>query len=383
MVTAYRIVLAHHGRDKFSRRLTDVVSKAAKSVLGTTQVMDFSTDLVEAPIPQVVAYLGDDEGVKDKKLSELFENAIKQNVSILPIVEQQYADGITDFLPKSISHINAAIWRGNGGGVAATLLEMLGLGETERKLFISYKRNETSELAEQLHTALVQRRFEVFLDRFAVEPGVDFQRRLDEELGDKAFVLVLESHGLRDSPWVRHEISFAHARRIEMLALTLPGTGAKRQVPTIDNAFRRELQDNDLSDEGVLVQTKLENVMEEVELAHARALRRRREQILGSVTEKLILDGCSCGPTSDWCVRAVNKKGRTGLFWVTPRRPEPRDFHALSVECERFTSRGGNVGVGGAVVHEAGRLGDEHQELLNWLSSVSGRTLATSATCSV
>ena len=385
MATAYRIVLAHEDHDEFAQRVTNAVTSAAKLVLGTTQGLEFSTELGEASIPQVVAYPAGEGGTKDNELSDLIEEATRQNVSILPIIDGEVTEDLTNYLPASIARINAAVWSGSGGDVAETLLRMLGLVEMERKLFITYRRNETSELAEQLHTALVQRRFDVFLDRFSVAPGVDFQRRLDEELGDKAFVLVLESGELRDSPWVRHEIAFAHARRIEMLALTLPSTGDDRLVPTIDDAFRRRLGYKDLLDEGTLIPEKLKEILEEIELSHARALRRRREQILGSVTEKLRKEGCRCNPTSDWCVFAVARTGSTGLFWVTPRRPEPRDFHAVSVECERLAQRGGgnDLVLQGAVVHEAGRLGDEHQELLMWLSRVSGRRLATSATCSV
>ena len=111
----------------------------------------------------------------------------------------------------------------------------------------------------------MQRRFDVFLDRFAVEPGVDFQRRLDEDLGDKAFVLLLESPELRQSRWVRHEILYAHSRRIEILALTLPGTASSELVPTIDDAFRLRLDPSDLSDDGTLSLDGLALVLDKIE----------------------------------------------------------------------------------------------------------------------
>ena len=50
--------------------------------------------------------------------------------------------------------------------------------------FVSY--------ADQLFDALTHARFDVFFDRFRVDPGVDFQRRLTEELAHKSMVLLLE-----------------------------------------------------------------------------------------------------------------------------------------------------------------------------------------------
>ena len=78
---------------------------------------------------------------------------------------------------------------------------MLGLVEQERKVFLSYRQIESTQLAVQLHTELVRCRFDVFLDRFTLPPGADFQARLDEDLGDKAFVVLLESSHLRSSRW--------------------------------------------------------------------------------------------------------------------------------------------------------------------------------------
>ena len=383
MAAAYRIVLVHQSLNGFAQGVEEAVINAAKNILGISNLMEFSTSLSDSRIPQVVAYLANTEGKEDAFVNRIIQAALDRDVSILPIVPKNRADDIDERLPECIAHLNAALWNGHGVDVATSLLEMLGLVETERKVFISYRQSETSELAVQLHTELAQRRFDVFLDRFSVEPGVDFQRRLDEDLGDKAFVLLLESSGLRDSQWVRHEIAYAHARRIEILALTLTDTDQGRLVPSIDDAFRLPFGKGDISSDGTLSAIALEKTLDAIELAHARALRRRREQILGSVTEKLRIEGCTCSPTDDWCVFASKPNGESGLFWVTPRRPEPKDFHSLSQQHERMKQNWGFKSLQASVVHESGRLAEDHQELLDWLSRISGRGLATVGTCSV
>ena len=383
MATAYRIVLVHKGNDRFAREVKDAVQNAIRGLSGVSKLLEFSTGLSNVRIPQVVAYLASAEAREDEVVTEIISAALDRDVSILPIVHENHVRDIGRQLPECIAHLNAALWSGRGSNVATSLLEMLGLVETERKVFISYRRSQTSELALQLHTELVKRRFDVFLDRFSVEPGMDFQRRLDEDLGDKAFVLLLESSDLRESQWVRHEIAYAHARRIEILALTLPDTHRSKLVPTIDDAFRRWLTEDDMSSDGILSADTLETTLDAIELAHAHALRRRREQILGSVKEKLRTDGCTCRPADDWCVFAERLNGRSGLFWVTPRRPEPKDFYSLSKQHERVKRSGGLEVLQAFVVHESGRLAEDHQELLEWLSCISGRGLATVWTCSV
>lgn len=382
MEAAYCIVLAHHNRDVFARQVESAVKTAAQELLIDCDLLEFTTQLAEPKTHQVVVYLGSEDGHQCDELNQIVDTALRWDVAILPVIESCRSNVIAG-LPKDIAQINAALWRGNGAGVAASLLAILGLVEKERKLFISYRRSETSELSMQLHSELVNRRFNVFLDRFSLEPGVDFQRRLDEELGDKAFLLVLESNALRESEWVRHEISYAHSRRIEMLALTLPDTDRVSLIPTIDDAFRHRLRSKDFSHEGILLTSVLEKILEKIELAHARALRRRREQILGSITEKLRMDGCECNPTGDWSIFASGKDGHAGVFWVTPRCPEPRDFYLLSLQHDRVSQQMDIESLQSTVVHEAGVLAKEHEELLDWLSNMSNQSLATIATCSV
>ena len=152
----------------------------------------------------------------------------------------------------------------------------------------------------------------------------------------------------------------------------------------IDNAFRRKLAQGDVTRGGTLTAGALTSTLDAIELAHASALRRRREQILGSVTQKLRMAGCECRPADDWCVLATRPgNGDSGLFWVTPRRPATTDFYGLSQQHDRVAGVEGLVNLKGAVVHDAGRLADDHQDLMGWLSRVSGRELATVGTCSL
>ena len=95
--------------------------------------------------------------------------------------------------------LNAVDWTSNRAVALTSILRILGLVEEERKVFLSYVRRDSTPIALQLHRALVEAQFDVFLDRFAVPPGANFQKQLDEDIGDKAFVVLLESSELRSS----------------------------------------------------------------------------------------------------------------------------------------------------------------------------------------
>jgi len=262
-------------------------------------------------------------------------------------------------------------------------LEFLGLVEKERRLFISYRQSDSRVISDQLHTSLVQSRFNVFLDRFSVAPGVDFRERIDDELSDKAFLLLLETRQAGASPWVHHEIAYALANHIPVFVLTLPDVSSSQQVKNIDEAFRFGLSDKDISTDGKLTAKTISEIVERIEIEHARAIYRRREQILGSVTENLRLDGCSCSQISDWSIVASKSNGHAGIFLITPRRPEPLDFYILSNQYQCLRSSSDLQNLKSSVVHNTETVDSERSRVIDWLSCISGSEINTIASCSV
>src|SRR5271165_5213861 len=104
--------------------------------------------------------------------------------------------------------------------VSAAVLRWLGLTEKHRRVFVSYRRSDSLLIGEQLWDTLGKAGFDVFLDRFSVDPGVNFQERLTEALSDKAFLLLVESPDVASSKWVAYEVEYARKSRMGLLALT-------------------------------------------------------------------------------------------------------------------------------------------------------------------
>ena len=202
-------------------------------------------------------------------------------------------------------------------------------------------------------------------------------------------MLLLESETAVGSEWVQHEVSFALAHGIPLLALRLPETGDHR-FPAVDDAFRMELKfdwfkpmDSKATlDERVLDDEHLERILDLVEERHAQHLRRRREQLLLSL--RVWLERANIRPestTNEWAVGATGIGGESDrVFLVTPRVPSPRDLHSLDdLRRERMESSGRDVA--GHLVSATAVQDEEEDQLMNWIAQ--GRPLFTHSIASI
>lgn len=371
MSAPYVVMVVHQGLDDFASEVREALRTATNEILLQPDLLKFrygfDVSYVDPNANTAVLYLGSHAGSSDDDIDALLAEALNRQIPVMPLVRSSRQQGVLDELPPSIRRLNAADWDRQRGQSLATLLGMLGLVEHERKVFISYRQSESTPLATQLHTELARNRFGVFLDRYSVAPGEDFQRRLDQDLGDTAFMLLIESPELHKSHWVQHEIAYAHSHRIGVLALTKPDVADGDRVLSIDEAFRMRLNPDDLTDEGELTEGRLRHVVLSIELAHARALRRRREQLLGSVRDKLFQGGYDCEPIDDWAVLATRPNWKPAVFLVAPRRPRPEDLYDLHcLHNKSMTNSNGEVA--GSLVHDVKHVDTKEREVLDWIT---------------
>ncbi len=360
--------------EEWAEEVWEATARAAKHVLGA----DVLERLGELPSiaerrPVLVLCLGDEGAAADPAILAALAAARAAAFGVLPIVHD--LGDAQRHVPEPLRRLNAMSWDDDRDRVVEATLIQLGVAERERKLFLSYRRSETSALALQLRRELTDRAFDVFLDRFSVPPGEDFQRRLDVELADKAFVLLLESGSATGSPWVEHEVTYALSHRLALLALTLPDALPGARFGAIDDAFRTVLEDAQLdgaAGDRQLTATALSDVLREVELRHARQLRARRRDLLGSVEEWLDRDGRTPRAVDSWALASTDRGGAEHVWLVTPRAPLPADLRA--VDLLRRDVGGSCEGV---VVHETPVLDPDHTALIDWIAD--GRPLATAA----
>lgn len=150
-------------------------------------------------------------------------------------------------LPNSLRGMNRLSDLGSADALAADILRWIHLG-AERKIFLSYRRDDTKDLADQIHQALVQRGYRIYLDRFSGTPGRFFPQEIAEELADKGCVLLLESRNLAQSRWTKWEIAFARHYRLGLMALNVDGAPPLSGPQPLDRMnVRTKFSSGDLS----------------------------------------------------------------------------------------------------------------------------------------
>lgn len=377
----YQVVLVHDGEaawaDEVEAELRAACRRVAHSDAGLVRAATVA-DAAATSDPTVVVCLATPTTAGSAAMAHELTAAKGFALPVLPVVRA--GTSVTASLPTGIRRLNALTWDDHDA-VSLSVLRALGLAETERRLFLSYRQIETSALAMQLRHALADRSFDVFLDRFSVPPGADFQRRINEELSDKAFVLLLESAGAVGSDWVQHEVTYALSHNIALLAFTTPDTETEQQFEVVDEAFRLRLALGDLvgptGSTQVLSAGSLARILDEVEARHARGVRRRRLQLLASASDFLHDAGYDRWPLDEWSVLG-SKNGDNVVLAATPVAPAPNALRRLDLNRRRAEDDGlgpGSVRIA-CLVHEAPDVNDAERALVDWI--IEGRPLSTS-----
>ena len=331
-----------------------------------------------------------DRSFRDQPWYQRWQSDQYQSCVMLVLPPGKYEDRFDSAIQADDTHllrrINAATWKNQ---IAEALPPILARAETTssaNRVFISYRRLETLPLALQVFDRLIHEGFDVFLDRFSIAPGFDFQRRLNQELEDKSMVVLLESKSLKDSKWTQHEIDFAKRHRLGMMALRMPDVCDRAVIRSIAFDAREDLQRSDFAkgpqsvpdpnapDTLVhqwpeLVSGALDRVVDKIKTAHAQALFRRRHRLRGDVVAAL-----NAVPEVHAEYRAVGPLlvmagDDEHVLWLTTRPPEVDDFryvYGAHLARERPTNESRGIILGPQAALEPDR-----QERLQWLHSVS------------
>jgi hypothetical protein len=193
---------------------------------------------------------------------------------------------------------------------------------------------------------LNQLRYDVFLDRFRLPPGVDFFERIEDELVDKAMLIVVETPGALTSAWVRQEVNTAISRRLGVAALNLAGPA----MPMIDERSRFRIDDDAAIADFVLDQ-------------HRSQMRDRRATMLSSAWRALRRAGLR---PSEIRPEAHGFRVRAGTTEYTITIcPRPADLHRCRLTADRAGSHARPV-----VVHPRPIRADRRRDLA-WLTATT------------
>ncbi|WEK04601.1 MAG: toll/interleukin-1 receptor domain-containing protein [Candidatus Devosia phytovorans] len=335
MPTSMLIEFCHVGSAAAARSmeaLSVALLRELRSGAHATQVVapcggwcDVCHALLEHDCHKLLVLVGDDCTPAPTSIDPLaFWIGNDNTFSILPVLPETARPSSKRLLPSPLDKINAVFWSVQEEEALPAVLQAGAITASQARIFISYRQSDTAAAAVQLFDALSHDGFDVFLDHFRIAPGVDFQARLLQELGDKALLLLLESSNLAQSPWVALEIAQARACGIGIIALNFNGAP---QDPGIDPGLRRLLHRSELRTDFTIEDVPLQTVRQFIRQEHDRAILRRRVALEQSFEQAVAMAG---GPAP---VRRADGSyhllahGVTYATWLTPRPPELSDYH--------------------------------------------------------
>jgi len=136
-------------------------------------------------------------------------------------------------LPRSLRNFHRLTDNGLWAEIGLQILRAAGIGE-RRKLFLSYRRDDTAELADQIHEALSRQGLRVYVDRFSWTAGRLFPQEIAEELADSGVLLLLESDNLHRSRWTQWELAFARLYHMGLIALNVDAAPHQNVIDSRD-----------------------------------------------------------------------------------------------------------------------------------------------------
>src|SRR5680860_61330 len=284
MITKYQIILIG-GHNPYSNEILKILFKRVielglKKENFAILTKDNFYDSYKANAPTFCLYFGKDGSVIADL--DILRTLLKDATLVLPVV-----DDLTKFnslIPKELANINGfeLSRRNEVESLVSSILEGFSLLRLSRRLFISYKRNESSAVAIQLFEQLCKNGFDVFLDTHSIRTGEPFQEELWHRMADTDVVVSLNTPGFLKSNWTIKELAEANTMSIGILQLVWPTHSAEREAELSIPLYLNEADfgNNLFADaKSFLKQKAIDKVVSEVESLRARSLAARQDNI--------------------------------------------------------------------------------------------------------
>ncbi|MFC4477312.1 toll/interleukin-1 receptor domain-containing protein [Flavobacterium chungangensis] len=242
--------------------------------------------------PSFVFYFGDKEG--NFKNVDLVDRLIKDGTLILPIYYNKEFFGTE--IPKKLENQNGLLYDPTKKDKIINLaLESFGKLRQTRKIFISYKRDESTSVAIQLYEALEKNNFDVFLDTHSIKQGEPFQDELWHRMSDCDVIILLNTPEFLTSRWCKEEIAEASAKKIGIIQLIWPehklDSTSEFCFPTQLYASHFEMEVFNDKNRSKLKQEFVDELVMNTESIRARNLASRQDSLITEFTNFAFSNG--------------------------------------------------------------------------------------------
>lgn len=248
-------------------------------------------DVFKIPRSVFVFLINDDKGYKgnqpafcvcsnskkeyDNHISGLIERQIAEGNPILPLYEKDFDNEVKG----KLRDFNARVLSDGIKAIVNDILQSFNLLRRKRKLFISYRRNDSREIAVQLFEYFESKNYDVFLDTHSVPKSSVFQKELWHQLSDSDIVILLDTEDFLNSYWCEEELSFAQNKRITILRLKFPSSSIEDDDVALTYTYSLP-ECYKTGEKGLLDSKIMDEISLLVEGLRARALAARQDNVI-------------------------------------------------------------------------------------------------------
>lgn len=280
--------------------------------------------------PQQISSAAVFYGSADAPLGNL-QYLLRNAIPVLPVVSE--LSKVAEEIPEQLKPINCLGLKEHGAQrIASALLECAGLLPRQRRVFVSYRRDEARQAALQMFDELSARLFDVFLDTHGIAPAEDFQVNLWHRLCDSDVLVMLDTPNYFDSRWTSAEFGRALAKGISILRIGWPEL---QPSPRTSTAWNCELSQDEISpDTGAITGEAMLKLCEKLEQVRSQSIAVRKLNLVASVQNAVEkIGGRVLGVGYKDAVYIKLADGRDVTLYPTVGVPTSSNLHAASINC--------------------------------------------------
>ena len=294
-------------------------------------IRDYEVDKIyKGNQPTFVLYFGSQNG-KFEDIA-IVERLLNEGNIVLPI----FFDSFKNEIPKILSNQNGLKYEQyQKDKIVSLILESFGNLRNTRKVFISYKRDESSSVAIQLYEALEKNNFDVFLDTHSIKQGEPFQDELWHRMTDCDVIVLLNTVKFLESEWCEKEIAEASVKQIGVLQLVWPNN---KLASMAEVCFPRQMQSEDFID-GIfdnkdvsrLTDITLKSIIQKVESIRARNLAARQDNLITEFLNIARRNGKNVSIQPERFITEEIAENKRRIFIPSVGIPQSIDYNQSSV----------------------------------------------------
>lgn len=208
-------------------------------------------------------------------------DVLEYNLQVLPVIKDLKDCG--KFIPEKIKSTNALELKDLDSidKLKNFVLRYFGLMDVNRKIFISYKRDDCEGLAQKLFEELGKKNFVPFLDSYIIEPGVDFQEHLKHELADSELMIFINSKNYSSSVWCKEELTAASEMQVGIVQLCFDDSNKVEE-----SAISRIVTIGNMRDKDNGYEDEIPHIIDAIEGYRAMGYELRRKSLVALMRDK-------------------------------------------------------------------------------------------------